>query len=117
MRPRYDADAPLHRQQVALQRGAHAKGNHRHAEFVGQFDGRSDVLGTFGKDHRGRWRHLERRFVSPMLFTHGHGGGAALAKQGLELFDQDRRHLALGDGRHQVVRGRGRIHGGLRWGG
>jgi hypothetical protein len=84
-----DADAALHRQQVAFERRAHTEGDHRHLVLTGQLHGIGHVLRAFGKHHGGRWRHGgEGRFVAPVLLAHGQRGGAALAEAGLQGVDQ-----------------------------
>jgi hypothetical protein len=46
---------PFDCQQVAFQRGARAVGNYRCAVPVAERDGRRDLFGGFGEDHRVGW--------------------------------------------------------------
>ena len=70
-----DADAALHRQQMAFERRTDTKRNHRHLELRSQLHGIRHILRAFGKDHGGgRW-HAEGRFVPAMLLAHHQGSG------------------------------------------
>ncbi len=107
-----DADAALHRQQMAFQRRADTKGNHRHIVRCGQGHRFRYIGRAFSKHHRcGRGHRGVGGLVTAMLFAHHQGGGTALTKVLLQSVQQGLRHLALGDGGHQVLGGAGCVHG------
>ena len=106
-----DADAALHREQVAFERGAHAERNHRHAELCRQLHGVGHVLRALCEHHRRRWGHLVHRLVAPVLLAHHHGGGALRAETRLQRGEKLGRDGALVDFGGQVAEGGGRVHG------
>jgi hypothetical protein len=105
-----DADAALHREQVALERGAHAEGDHRHAVVARQLHRIGHVPCAFGEHHGSRWRRLEGRFVTAVLGPHRHGRRALVAEAGLQGVDQCIGHLAQRDLGRQVGECGGGVH-------
>ena len=89
-----DADAALHREQVALERRADAERDHRHRVRGGERDDGGDVLGALAEHHRLGRRHVERRLVAAVLLAHRQRGRAALAEARLQRLEHRRRHRA-----------------------
>ena len=105
-----DADAALHGQQVAFERGTRAVRNHRHFVLAGQLHGVGHILGAFSKHHGAGRGRLQRALVAPVLFAHGLGGGALRAKAGLQRINERLGHVAQLDLREQVGSGGGGVH-------
>ena len=106
-----DADAALHRQQMAFQRRAGAVGDHRHRVFVGQAQHRRHLVGAFAEHHHLGRRHRVGRFVAAVLLAHRGGGGAARAEALLQRGQHRGRHQPrLEGGPH--MGGNGCVHGG-----
>jgi hypothetical protein len=83
-------------QQMAFERGAHAKRDDGYVVGRSHAHGLRDIVGGLGKDHRSRRRHGGvGGLIATMLFTHHQRGAAAIAKVGLEFSDQRSGNLAL----------------------
>ena len=106
-----DADAALHRQQVAFQRRAHTKRDHRHLVLRGQLYRVGHVLCALGEHHGGGRGHFVHRLVAPMLFAHHQGGGALGAETLLQLGDECVGGGALVHVGRQMAQGGGGVHG------
>jgi hypothetical protein len=100
-------------QQMAFERRAHTKRNDGDGMFSRMANDERHIVGAFGKHHGGRWRHGGvSGFIPPVLFAHRHGGGTTVTEMRLEGVDQGGRHIAWGNGGHQVLRRLGCVHGG-----
>jgi hypothetical protein len=82
-----DADAAFHRQDVALERGADAVGNHRHLVPAADVDDVAHLFGGLGEDHHVRGRVRKVGLVLAVVLAHRGRGGHPLAEQGLQLGD------------------------------
>ncbi len=101
-----EADAALHREQLAFERRSGAKGDDRHVLRGGQFHRVGHVLRTFAEHHGGRRRHVEGRFIAPMLLAHRLRGGKLRAEAAGQGVEQGGRR-----GAGENFRGEGDVHG------
>ena len=105
-----DADATLHGQQMAFERGADAERDHRHRVPVGLRDHEGHLVGALAEDDRFRRRGCIDRLIAAMLVAYRGGGGEAFA----EALRQGRFHRGGHRTRdHAGQQFVGCVHGGL----
>ena len=103
-----DADAALHREQMAFERRADAERDHRHrvlrrpaATDVG------DVVGALAEHHRLGRRRVDRRFVAAVLLAHRQRRSSSARRSAPSARPASPRAPARGSMRGQQVGGQG----------
>ena len=85
---RVDRNAALDREDVALERGAGAERDDRHAVVRARAHDRGDLLGRARERHRVGRRRRERRLVAPVQVAHRLRGRQAIAQQLAQRLDR-----------------------------